>query len=70
MVDFTIVCLIRGCVESSRSRTQGEALAGGQGEPEDKERRRLYVPSGGAQSWNQPSSLDHLQLDSRSGPRG
>ncbi len=47
--------VFRGCGWSSRPRTQGEALAGGKGEPEDKGRRRPGVPAGGAAPWNQPS---------------
>ena len=39
-----------------RVPTQAAALAGSKGEADDKGRRRSDVPSGGAGSWNQPSS--------------
>jgi hypothetical protein len=44
-----------GCAGPSGPRTQVEALAGSQGEAEDKGPRRACMPASGAGSWNRPS---------------
>src|SRR3984957_20878763 len=61
MVDSTILCCVLGCGGASWARTQGEVLAGGKDEPEDKGQRRSSAPSRTAKSWNQPSSLDTIE---------
>ena len=55
MAGFTVVWRVLGVRRAERPRTQVEALAGSQGEAEDKGPRSSCVPASGAGLWNRPS---------------